>query len=156
MGANDTWGQIIFSRERRPTRCCDLIQIPPSGAGGLTSKMSTVSDPLSARVGSFIRTLISGNSAGLIFLMGRVPKLILSDIIAQFLSAIDSYPPRGRLLAILFAWFRPKPLGSEIINLIYRLIVYSNQRVASQPQRAGHPLVLDQLLGRLAQNRPQL
>ncbi len=36
-----TCGQIIPSRERRPTRCWLRIQMPRSGAGGFTKRMST-------------------------------------------------------------------------------------------------------------------
>ena len=38
---SDTCGHTMFSRDRRPTRCCERIQIAPSGVGGFTSSTST-------------------------------------------------------------------------------------------------------------------
>ena len=39
--ASSVCGQIIFSRERRPTRWMSRIQTSPSGEGGLTKRTST-------------------------------------------------------------------------------------------------------------------
>ena len=56
--AKPTWGQIIPSLERRPTRCWLRIQMPPSGAGGLTKRISTLP---SGRASSPARTTASAS-----------------------------------------------------------------------------------------------
>ena len=53
-------GAKSYSRAmRRPTRCCERIQIPPSGEGGFTSKIST----LSGETGIFNRAWRTASSA---------------------------------------------------------------------------------------------